>query len=111
MQGYRATINEEGKSVPNPKGRWVPGRLRTYENCLQNYHNWEDGVYRNDKEKQTSLKEDFFGNKYPPLRIFDSSKDGTHYIEILVPPMLHELLGKTLVLHDSDEIVCFKPYK
>ena len=99
MQGYRATINKEGKSVPNPKGRWVQGRLRSYENCLQNYQNWEEGVYKDEKEKQNSLKEDFFGNRYPPLRIFDSTMDGTNFIEIFVIPMLHELLGKLLVLY------------
>ena len=39
------------------------------------------------------------GNRYPPLRIFDSTMDGTSFIEIFVIPMLHELLGKLLVLY------------
>lgn len=96
LQGFRGVIDESGRIVPNPKGRWYQREPRNYENCLKNHQDWDAGVYEDEKEKTEKLKEKFYSNRYPPLKVVDCPDD-TNYIDIFAPPVLHDLLGKIYV--------------
>ena len=97
-EGFRGVTDKKGNIVPNTReGRWYQREDRSYNSCLKHFQDWQAGDYKDDAEKTRKLKENYFSNKFPPLRILDSTKDATNYIEIFVPPMLHELLGRKLV--------------
>ena len=104
MQGFRGVIDKDGRIVPNPKGRWYQREPRNHENCLRNHQQWDAGVYEDEKEKNEKLKEKYYSNKHPPLKVVDCPDD-TNYIEIFAPPVLHDLLGKIFCL--CFEIICF----
>ena len=79
----------DGKIVHDKDGRWIQGEPRSYDRCLANWEKWVAGG-----ENLGELKEYQGSNKYPPLQIFDKSKNSTPYLELFVPPMLHLILGK-----------------